>query len=152
MDNFLHFTFPDHLSISKIKIPKLPLKSGTPLRPLRFGRFCRFFQGFSHILKNPLESAKNWKLHQISYTISHIFCIIDHFSISRFRCPKVPSKSATLRPFAHCGQSTLYSTDFRHLLCRKINISDIFVHHSPCQSNMGCLWPLSTQNQSLISP
>ena len=98
LDNFLHFTFSDHLSISKIKIPKLPLKSGTPLRPLRFGHFCRFFQSFSHILRNPLELAKNWKLHQIPWTISHIFCIIHHFSISRFRCPKLPSKSATLYP------------------------------------------------------
>ena len=63
LDNFLHFTFSDHLSISKIKIPKLPLKSGTPLWPPRFGHFCRFFCGFSHILRNPLEVAKNWKFH-----------------------------------------------------------------------------------------
>ena len=127
LDNFLHFTFSDHLSISKIKIPKLPLKSGTPLWPPRFCHFCRFFRGFSHILRNPLEVAKNWKFHQIPWTISHIFAIIDHFSISRFRSPKLPSKSDTLHPFTYYGQSTLYSTNFWHLLWPEIIISDIFV-------------------------
>ena len=110
LDNFLHLSFSDHLSISKFKISKLPLKSGTPLQPLRFGLFCRFFRGFSHILRNPLEMARNWKFHQIPRTILHIFSFIDHFSTSKFRCPKLPSKSATLPhlPTEHEGRQNMH--------------------------------------------
>ena len=71
--NFLHLPFSDHLSISNLKTSKLPLKSGTALRPLRFGHFWRFFRGFFHLLKNPLEIARKFKFHQIPWTISHFF-------------------------------------------------------------------------------
>ena len=150
LDNFLRFTFSDHLSISKIKIPKLHLKSGTPLRPLHFGHFCQFFRGFFHLLGNPLEVAQNFNFHQISWTILHVFTIIDHVSISKFSCPKMPSKSGTLNPFTHCGQSTLYSTDYRHFLCPESIISEIFVlHHAPRALSVPHGMPPSTASADL---
>ena len=123
--NFLHLLLSDHLSISKLKTSKLPLKSGTPLWPLHFGHFWQFFRGFFHLLENPLEIARKFKFHQIPWTITHFFCLFDHVSSSKFSCPKMPSKSGTLRSFTHCGQSILYSTNSGHFLWPEIIIFEI---------------------------
>ena len=155
MDNFLNLTLSDQLSISKVKTPKLPLKSGTPLFPFHFGHFCRFFRGFSHPPRNALKVAQKFKYHQIPWTILHVFALLtmslyrnlvaQKCRQSRALCTHLPTVAYPHYTVLTLDTVCAQKASFPRFLCFSI-------HHRPRQCHIGCLYPLPTQNRSLISP
>ena len=113
-----------------------------------FWPFLPVFPRFFPYSQKASRGGQNWKFHQISWTISHNFSIIDHFSISIFGWPKLPSKSGTLQYFPPLWPIltiqyrllALFVTrnhHFRDLACTRAPIGAIWDASSHCPHRFG---------------